>query len=96
MALSNPEKLQALAGPWGEFIVELQKKYITGGEWTIGTLLHKFEVTRGRPFQVLTAFTMMANSEGRVDLTSSTQSKFLKRTDNASQTLPRCELTSSA
>ncbi len=81
MALSPAEKLQALGGPWGQWITELQKKYVTA-EGTLGTQLVKLDVKRARPFQILTGFVIMAH-EHKFH-TGGFQLKFLNRTDPVS------------
>lgn len=83
MALSAAEKLQAHGGAWSTWITELQKKYISA-PGTIGSLLEKFDTGRGRPFQMLTSFVMMANTDQRITPTNATQTKFLQRTDSVS------------
>jgi hypothetical protein len=83
VALSAAEKLQALAGPWGEWVTELQKKFIIGAG-TLSELLPKLDISRGRPFQILLSYIMIANDAQRIVPTSSNQTKFLSRTDQVS------------
>lgn len=90
MALTAAEKLQALPGPWREWIMELQKKYVTGSG-TIADRLPKFSTKRAKAFQFLVAFIMIAHSTARVVPTAATQTKFLKRVDPVSY-LPCCRV----
>ena len=80
VALSAPEKLQAIPGPWAEWIIELQKKYVTE-ENTLGDRM-VWDQKRGRPFQVLTASIMLAYDPGRqFQPTATTMTKYLQRSD---------------
>lgn len=83
VALSASEKLQAIPGPWTEWIIELQKKYITEGN-TLGDKM-TWETKRGRPFQALTAFIILAYDPSRASIPSyPTMTKFLERSDPVS------------
>lgn len=82
MALSAAEKLQALGGPWGEWCTELEKKYITA-EGAAASNLPKFDILRGRPFQVMSAFIIMAH-ENKVAPSAVMTARFLERTDPVS------------
>ena len=86
VALSAPEKLQAIPGPWPEWILELQKKYVTEQH----TLAEKidWDVTRAKPFQALTAFVMLAYEPIRLSQpTYPSMTKFLERSDPVSSRL---------
>lgn len=83
VALSAAEKLQALAGPWGAWITELQKKFILA-PGALAELLPKLDISRGRPFQILLSYVMIANSSARIVPASGNQTKYLERTDQAS------------
>lgn len=83
VALSAPEKLQAIPGPWTEWIIELQKKYIIETH-TLGDKLD-WDTKRGKPFQALTAFIMLAYEANQTTApTSSLMAKFLNRGDPVS------------
>lgn len=80
VALSAPEKLQAIPGEWSKWIVELQKKYVSEED----TLKDKIDldVTRARAFQHLTAFIMLASDPSRSSVpTYGPMHKFLERAD---------------
>lgn len=91
VALSAPEKLAAIPGRWSEWIGELQMKYVTE-QGTLGEKLEKdkWDTSRGRPFQSLTAFVMMAYDTTRNSApTANTMRVFLERLDPVS--LPHME-----
>lgn len=81
VALSAPEKLQALGGHWSAWITELQKKYVVSAGALSSYLLH-FDVARGRAFQNVLAFVMLAfENKSGTHPTNATEMKFLSRTD---------------
>ncbi|KAL1409655.1 hypothetical protein Q8F55_003651 [Vanrija albida] len=81
MALSAPEKLQALGGPWSAWITELQKKYVTT-EGALASHLPNFDVSRGKPFQNVCAFVMLAfENKSGLHPTAGTEHNFLLRMD---------------
>lgn len=83
VALSAPEKLQAIPGPWSSWVGQLIKKYITEPR-TLGELI-EWDQMRGRPFQAITAIIMLALDEGRETTpTAPGMTKFLSRTDPVS------------
>ena len=80
VALSAPEKLQAIPSPWTEWIIELQKKYVTEDNTLQSNM--SWETNRGRPFQALTAFVILAYDPSRQPLpTYPIMTKFLERSD---------------
>jgi hypothetical protein len=84
VALSAPEKLQAIPGPWSKWIIQLQKKYIAE-EGTLGTSI-VWDQGRARPFQALTAFIMLAlDTTEAISPTSAVMTSFLTRSDAVSQ-----------
>ncbi|ORX34990.1 hypothetical protein BD324DRAFT_609725 [Kockovaella imperatae] len=58
MPLTTAEKMQAISSPWTNWILELQKKYISH-EGTLGDMI-KIDQTRGRAYQALSAFVQLA------------------------------------
>jgi hypothetical protein len=83
VALSAPEKLQAIPGPWSAWIIQLMKKYVTE-EGTLGTRI-TWDQSRGRPFQALIAFIMLAIEHPNATApTSNAMTKFLTRADPVS------------
>ncbi|KLT38448.1 hypothetical protein CC85DRAFT_289512 [Cutaneotrichosporon oleaginosum] len=81
MPLSAAEKLQALGGHWSTWITQLEKKYINANGGLKDTL-PKFDVTRGRPFQILASLVMMVyDPESKTVPHSTTMTKFLERGD---------------
>ncbi|GMK54663.1 hypothetical protein CspeluHIS016_0112490 [Cutaneotrichosporon spelunceum] len=81
MPLSTAEKLQALGGHWSSWITYLEKKYIVekGG---LRDKLPKFDVGRGRPFQVIASFVMMAyDPESKPAPTNVSLTRFFERDD---------------
>jgi len=83
MSLSAAEKLQAIPGPWPTWINELIKRYIDDEE-TLRML--DWDRSRGRPFQNLAGFIMLAHDKTRLLVPSSTIiTKFLERHDPPDQ-----------
>ncbi|TXT06053.1 hypothetical protein VHUM_03526 [Vanrija humicola] len=81
VALSAPEKLQALGGPWSAWITELQKKYITA-DGALASHLANFDVSRARAFQNVLAYVMLAfENKSGTHPTNNTEATFLGRTD---------------
>lgn len=82
MSLSVAEKLQAIAGPWPTWINELVKKYVNEPD-TLGTIGgFDWDTARGRPFQALAGFIMMAHDPSRTIIPSAHQTtSFLERRD---------------
>ena len=85
MPLTTAEKMQAISSPWSNWIIELQKKYITE-EGTLGDKF-RFDQTRGRAFQALGAFVILAYQypERQTTLYYTVQSAFLSRSDQVSR-----------
>ena len=87
VALSAPEKLQAIPGPWTEWIIELQKNYITEDD-TLGDRMN-WDTKRGRPFQALAASIMLVSDPERYSHpTFTTMGKFLERWDPVGHSWP--------
>jgi hypothetical protein len=83
MSLSAAEKLQAIPGPWPSWINELIKRYIDE-EDTLGQV--DWDKARGRPFQNLASFIILAHDQSRSIVPSSTIiTKFLDRRDAPDQ-----------
>lgn len=59
VSLSTAEKLQAIPGPWPKWIIELQRKYVME-ENTLGAKI-TWDQTRGKPFQNLAGFVILAH-----------------------------------
>lgn len=76
MTLSSSEKLQAIPGPWPNWISDLRTKFVSK-DGTLGDKLD-WDKTRGRPFANIAVFVMMAHGSGQ---SSSQLSSFLERTD---------------
>lgn len=81
VSLSAAEKLAAIPGPWPTWIVELLKKYV-GEVGTLGTAI-TWDQSRGRPFQIVAGFVLMALDPGAKATIPSAQmlNKFLHRAD---------------
>lgn len=77
----DSEKLQAIAGPWSDFIQEILKKYVMGD----GCLQQfiNFDFTRARPFSAIVSAAMIcyALPENKVSPSASSMATFTKRTD---------------
>ncbi|BEJ12104.1 hypothetical protein CspHIS471_0205640 [Cutaneotrichosporon sp. HIS471] len=89
MPLSAAEKLQALGGHWTTWITHLEKKYVVepGG---LKDKLPKFDIGRGRPFQVLASLCMIAyDPESKTFPTSTTITRFLERGDRPERSFQR-------
>jgi len=83
MSLSAAEKLQAIPGPWPIWINELIKKYVSEPE-TLKEL--DWDQTRGRPFQNLAGFIIMAHDFTKPTIPSSIMiTRFLERNDPPDQ-----------
>lgn len=83
MSLSAAEKLQAIPGPWPIWINELIKKYVSEPE-TLKEL--DWDQTRGRPFQNLAGFIIMAYDFTKPIIPSSIMiTRFLERNDPPDQ-----------
>ncbi|ORY27368.1 hypothetical protein BCR39DRAFT_538518 [Naematelia encephala] len=83
VALSAPEKLQAIPGPWSDWILELQKKYIT--EPGMLSTHVNFDTRRARPFQALAAIVLLAYGQKDNLPTYQSMGKFLERKDPPEQ-----------
>lgn len=80
MALSAPEKLQAIPGDWPRWVAELQKKYIME-EGGLAHTIH-WDTTRARGFQAITAFVLLAaDPTHRSAPTYASMTNFLQRSD---------------
>jgi hypothetical protein len=81
MPLSAAEKLQALGGHWSTWITQLEKKYIIA-QGGLKDTLPKFDVGRGRPFQVLASLVYMVHDpESRAVPSNVMMGRFLERGD---------------
>ncbi|KAL7421270.1 hypothetical protein Q5752_004155 [Cryptotrichosporon argae] len=81
VALSAAEKLQAVPGPWAEWINELQKKYIYGDDG-LGARLKQYDTTRGNPFKQLATIVMLCwDPASHQTPTSQSITKFVQRVD---------------
>ncbi|WWD22834.1 hypothetical protein CI109_107328 [Kwoniella shandongensis] len=80
VALSPAEKLQAIPGPWPEWILALERKYIAEPD-TLSTILD-WDIKRGKPFQNLAGFLMIAiDTSKQVVPTAASQKAFVSRAD---------------
>jgi hypothetical protein len=80
VSLSTAERLQAIPGPWPTWVTELIKKYITE-PGTLGTAI-TWEQKRGRPFQNIAAFIILAYEPDRNSVPSAQAIEaFFKRDD---------------
>ncbi|WVF66333.1 hypothetical protein IAT40_001073 [Kwoniella sp. CBS 6097] len=80
VALTAAEKLQAIASPWATWIIELEKRYINE-DGTLGHTLN-WDTSRGKPFQSLLGFIMLAIDPTRQLTPSAANMKhFVNRAD---------------
>lgn len=86
VALSSAEKLQAIASPWSTWITEMCKKYVLEDN-TLKDMI-RWDVSRGKPFQALTAISIWCYGEQPVGgLTPPNYRRFLDRSDPVSLSL---------
>lgn len=68
VSLSSAEKLQAIPGPWPTWVVELIKKYVLE-PYTLGDKnVLDWELRRGRPFQNIAGFIILAHDPDLVSV----------------------------
>ncbi|KAK8844614.1 hypothetical protein IAR55_006461 [Kwoniella newhampshirensis] len=80
VALSPAEKLQAIASPWTTWILALEQKYISEPD-TLHALLD-WDIKRGKSFQCLAGFIMLAfDTTKQLVPTATSQKAFLSRAD---------------
>lgn len=81
VSLSTAEKLQAIPGPWPQWVIALQRKYINE-EKTLGDTI-TWDQTRGKPFQNLAGMVILAYEQDRETVPSAQAiNTFFSRSDS--------------
>ncbi|WVQ93954.1 hypothetical protein IAU59_001032 [Kwoniella sp. CBS 9459] len=80
VALTAAEKLQAIASPWSTWLLQLEKQYIIE-DGTLGQAL-SWDTSRGKPFQNLLGFIMLAIDPTRhLTPSAANMKQFINRAD---------------